>query len=802
MIAMALSCNPSLLIADEPTTALDVTIQAQILELMKRLHRDHGSSILLITHDMGVVAELAERVVVMYAGRVVEEGPRRRSSATRSTRTRGACSARSRASTGRAAAGWRRSRARRPRRSRYSRVAAFEPRCRHAFDRCTTRPALLRRVAPGGRTRATSTPRSGRRCAGSRARGEERRRSRHAARGDGPRQALPRALAAFAAHQRARARRRRGLARGGRGRDARRRRRVGLRQVDARPAARPPARADERRRSASTGGHHDAVAAAAAAVSPRDADDLPGPVRVAEPAQARRRRSSATRSASTATARAARSRRRVRELLEVVGLSPDHVNRYPHEFSGGQRQRIGVARALALNPQLIVADEPVSALDVSIQAQVVNLLDDLQDEFDLTYVFIAHDLGVVRHVSDRIAVMYLGVVVEIAPADELYAQPVHPYTEALLSAIPVLDREATTRRERIVLEGEVPSPIDPPSGCRFHPRCPYATEICRVERPPLVDRGRGRIAACHHPLDAEGARMSDGDDAARDGHETWYRVVGDLDPAATLTPVVICHGGPGASHDYTRADRRPQPLGPRLRPLRPARLRQEPAPPRRAGRLLDAAALQGRARRAHAPPRDRGPARRPRPVVGRNARDGVRARPSARPAGDRRRRLAGEHAALGVGGEPAARRPPAGRAGDADAARGGRHDRRSEYEAAVRVFYDRHLCRVPWPDCVQRSFDQIDADPTVYHTMNGPSEFHVHRLAQDVGHHRPAARDHDADAARLRPPRRGDAAHRRADPRADPRRRVGALRGVEPHAARRGAGGVPRARRDVPATID
>ena len=193
----------------------------------------------------------------------------------------------------------------------------------------------------------------------------------------------------------------------------------------------------------------------------------------------------------------------MQELLEVVGLSADHVNRFPHEFSGGQRQRIGVARALALAPQLIVADEPVSALDVSIQAQVVNLLDDLQDEFGLTYVFIAHDLGVVRHVSDRIAVMYLGVVVEIAPADDLYARPVHPYTEALLSAIPVLDTgdgEPAPRRERIVLEGEVPSSIDPPTGCRFHPRCRYATEICAIERPPLDDFGGGRYAACHHPL--------------------------------------------------------------------------------------------------------------------------------------------------------------------------------------------------------------------------------------------------------------------------------------------------------------
>jgi oligopeptide/dipeptide ABC transporter ATP-binding protein len=196
-------------------------------------------------------------------------------------------------------------------------------------------------------------------------------------------------------------------------------------------------------------------------------------------------------------------RKSVQELLEVVGLSAHHINRFPHEFSGGQRQRIGVARALALAPQLIVADEPVSALDVSIQAQVVNLLDDLQDEFGLTYVFIAHDLGVVRHVSDRVAVMYLGAIVEVAPADDLYARPVHPYTEALLSAIPVLDTgdgEPAPRRERIVLEGEVPSSIDPPTGCQFHPRCRYATDICRTERPPLEDFGGGRLAACHHPL--------------------------------------------------------------------------------------------------------------------------------------------------------------------------------------------------------------------------------------------------------------------------------------------------------------
>jgi oligopeptide/dipeptide ABC transporter ATP-binding protein len=199
-----------------------------------------------------------------------------------------------------------------------------------------------------------------------------------------------------------------------------------------------------------------------------------------------------------------------------VGLNAEHINRYPHEFSGGQRQRIGVARALALRPRLIVCDEPVSALDVSIRAQVINLFDDLQDEFGLTYVFIAHDLGVVRHVSDRIAVMYVGKLMELSPAQELYDRPIHPYTEALLSAVPIPDAKRSAARERIVLSGDVPNPIDPPSGCRFHPRCRYATEICGREEPPLVDYGGGHLAACHHPLTAAEA-VVEGDVGQRPG---------------------------------------------------------------------------------------------------------------------------------------------------------------------------------------------------------------------------------------------------------------------------------------------
>jgi len=227
-----------------------------------------------------------------------------------------------------------------------------------------------------------------------------------------------------------------------------------------------------------------------------------------------------------------------RDLLEKVGMSGDVLNRFPHEFSGGQRQRIGIARALAVNPQLVLLDEPVSALDVSIQAQVINLLDELQDELHLSYVFVAHDLSVVRHVSDRIVVMYLGKLMEVAPAEELYNKPIHPYTSVLLGAIPIPDPKQNRARERAVVSGEPPNPISPPPGCRFHTRCPRATEVCRTVEPQLTEYAGGHLAACHHPQHVtadEIARASRSDASPLSAGDAVPDISGGSDDGVTVS---------------------------------------------------------------------------------------------------------------------------------------------------------------------------------------------------------------------------------------------------------------------------
>jgi peptide/nickel transport system ATP-binding protein len=501
MIAMALACSPKLLIADEPTTALDVTVQAQILELMLKLQKDIGMSILFITHDLGVVAEIADRVVVMYAGRAVEEGSAEALfTEPRMPYTIGLLNSVPRVG---GVAG---------RQARLEAIpgnvpnlielppgCAFHPRCRFASEVC--QKELPELVDTGGSHsarcvkwrelsapfRITVPPRV---ATHSRELAEPQRTLlavkdlsvEFPIRGG----LLSRAISSVKAVQSVSFDINAGevvslVGESGSGKTT-----IGRAILRLIKATRGTIQFDGSDISNFRGRELRQLARKMQIIFQDPYGSLNPRTRVGDII--------GEALAIHKLERGARRRERVVELLENVGLSAEHIDRYPHEFSGGQRQRIGIARALAVSPRFVVADEPVSALDVSVQAQVINLLQDLKDRLGLTLLLIAHDLGVVEYLSDRVIVMYLGRIMEIAPAKRLYARPVHPYTEALLSGAPVPDPKA--KRNRIILKGEIPSPINPPSGCVFRTRCPLAVEECARIVPPLVEVGPDHASAC------------------------------------------------------------------------------------------------------------------------------------------------------------------------------------------------------------------------------------------------------------------------------------------------------------------
>ncbi|MDO3413083.1 ABC transporter ATP-binding protein [Saccharibacillus sp. CPCC 101409] len=528
MIAMALSGEPELLIADEPTTALDVTIQAQILDLLNELKDSLGMSILLITHDLGVAAEMADRIVVLYAGKIAEQGPA--SELLRSPRhpyTIGLLNSIA-ALDSRPGEPLRAIEGSPPGLSDMPSGCRFHPRCAFATDRCRESVPPLEELG-GGRLAAcwnrgepavlaAAGSIGGRRvpaaqaAAGRDTPAEQPPKPRLAALPGAPLEAAP-ALTSPLLEAR-------DLVKhyplgGGWGRPKRKVHAVDgvslsiaegetfglvgesgsgkstlgrlLLQLEPQTSGQVLYRGEElslkdkARWRASRRDlqiiHQDPYGT----VDPRwSIGDI-----IAEPLGVHTELSPSAR------------RAKVGELLEQVGLSASWQNRYPHEFSGGQRQRIGIARAIAVNPRFILADEAVSALDVSVQAQIVNLLQDLQGRLGLTSVFIAHGLQVVRHISTRIGVMYLGKLVEIAPGEELFRSPAHPYTRALISSIP---GSGAGVRESFSVRGEIPSPTSPPSGCRFHTRCPLATDLCRKQEPAFSEIGAARAVACHYPL--------------------------------------------------------------------------------------------------------------------------------------------------------------------------------------------------------------------------------------------------------------------------------------------------------------
>ncbi len=504
MLAMGFSNEPALILADEPTTALDVTIQAQILDLLRGLNADLGTAVILISHDLGVIANLCGRVLVMYAGEVVEEGtPEELLSDPRHPYTWALLHAAPRLD--QAMAGERRLatiEGQPPDARAWPEGCRFRARCPFAVEACARHPELL--PVGGGRAARCWVTQAGGRLAAPRTRG-----------------GAASSVATVAARPLLEVR---GLAKHFTlPRDSLLEKRLVLRALDGvdltvfpgetvglvgesgcgkSTLARVVMRLEEPTSGRIVFDGQDISHARQARIRPlrrrmqmifQDpyaslnprmtvGEILAGPLRLHGLARG-----------------GAAVRARVAELLDLVGLPPASAARFPHEFSGGQRQRISIARALAVEPVFVVGDEPISALDVNIQAQIINLMIGLQERLGLTYLFIAHDLAVVRHISDRIVVLYLGRVVETAPAAILFARPLHPYTTTLISAVPVPDAVVERNRQRIILQGDIPSAIDPPSGCRFRTRCPVARARCAEEEPMLAEVASGQYVACHFP---------------------------------------------------------------------------------------------------------------------------------------------------------------------------------------------------------------------------------------------------------------------------------------------------------------
>jgi peptide/nickel transport system ATP-binding protein len=516
-IAMALACNPALLIGDEPTTALDVTIQAQIIELVRRLQQELGMAIIWITHDLGVVAGLVERVAVMYAGFIVELAPvDDLYDRTSHPYTLGLLE--SIPSIEGASERLIPIKGQPPDLHQEARCCPFAPRCRFVIDRCREEVPPLAEAGPGHTAacfRWAEIQAAGRDPVQLTALVTTVDESSQPATVAGPQPKAARDVLVRVEDLKQHFPIYRGIIK----------RKVGaVRAVDG--VSFDIYRGETLGLVGESGcGKSTTGQTILQLLRPTEGkvylngEDLT--VANRNELRAARRNmqmifqdpyaslnprmtvgsiiGEALRIHNIGDAQSRRER--VEQLMALVGLNPNFINRYPHEFSGGQRQRIGIARALATNPAFIVADEPISALDVSIQAQVVNLLDDLRQELGLTYLFIAHDLSMVRYISDRVAVMYLGQIVELGEGDTVFEQPLHPYTQALLSAIPIADPTAAQERKRIVLEGDVPSPANPPSGCRFHTRCRYATEICSQVDPEMRDfgaEGQQHLVACHH----------------------------------------------------------------------------------------------------------------------------------------------------------------------------------------------------------------------------------------------------------------------------------------------------------------